>query len=203
MKSKILSLVLLGLLMEGCVTVESPKYQVLQANEEFEIRQYNPVIVAETFVTSEFSDAGTIGFRRLADYIFGANTTQAKIAMTAPVAQTPASEKIAMTAPVGQTPARDGFVISFNMPAGYTLESLPRPRDSAVTLRQTSAQKVAAIKFTGTWSESRYHEKLAKLRQWMEKKSLQEAGPPTYARYDPPWTLWFLRRNEILVEIRQ
>ena len=203
MKSKILSLVLLGLLLGGCVTVESPKYQVLQANEKFEIRQYNPVIVAETFVASEFSDAGTIGFRRLADYIFGANTTQAKIAMTAPVAQTPASEKIAMTAPVGQTPAKDGFVISFNMPAGYTLESLPRPRDSAVVLRQTSAQKVAAIKFTGTWSESRYQEKLAELRQWMEKKSLQEAGPPTYARYDPPWTLWFLRRNEILVEIRQ
>ena len=197
---------------EGCVSVESSKYAVIEGDHDFELRQYEPRIVAETVVQSDFSKAGNVGFRRLANYIFGENISQAKIAMTAPVGQSAASEKIAMTAPVGQRLAAppsgaaaggDGeYTISFTMPSNYTLASLPKPKDPLVLIRELPAKKFAAITFSGTWSESRYQERLARLRQWLESHHLQAQGEPSFARYDPPWTLWFMRRNEILIEVR-
>lgn len=194
---------LVGLLLTlgGCMSVEVPKYEVVSSDDAIEVRHYQPLVVAETKVSAEFGDAANIGFRRLANYIFGDNKTQARIAMTAPVAQTAASEEIAMTAPVTQVQVDGDFVIAFTMPADRTLATLPIPNDQSVTLRAIPAQKVAAIRFSGLWSESRYKEHLIMLQDWLRGHGIAEAGPPTWARYNPPWTLWFLRRNEILIPI--
>jgi hypothetical protein len=196
----------------GCVSVESPKYEILQSDEPFEIRQYAPIIIAETTVDSDFESAGNVGFRRLANYIFGENTSQEKIAMTAPVGQARSGEKIAMTAPVGQTLApssnsetavdSESYVIAFTMPSNYSLASLPKPKDPDVSLRELPARKIAVIKFSGMWSETRYKENLKRLRDWLKSNQLVAQSPPMYARYDPPWTLWFLRRNEIQIEVK-
>ena len=121
--------------------------------------------------------------------------------MTAPVAQTAKGEKIAMTAPVGQSNIGNKFVVSFTMPSSYTLASLPRPNNPEVVLREVPANKVAAITFSGFSSEDLYQTKLAKLEKWLQDESLRSSAPPVYARYNPPWTLWFLRRNEILINV--
>jgi len=189
----------------GCVSVETPKYETVLADGDFEVRRYSPSIVAETIVSGDFATAGNRGFRRLADYIFGGNTSRVDIAMTAPVSQTQTkgggSEKIAMTAPVGQAATTEGYVISFTMPDSYTRETLPQPKDPAVTIREIPSHRAAVITFSGTWSESRYQEKLTALRQWMAQQKLIPQGEPVFARYNPPWTPWFLRRNEILLDV--
>ena len=185
----------------GCVSTEIPKYEVIKSAGEFELRQYQTTVVAETVVDSSFDDAGNVGFRRLAKYIFGDNTTKAEIAMTAPVSQSAKGEKIAMTAPVGQSIAGNKYVISFTMPASYTLQSLPRPNNPDVVLREVPGNKVAAVTFSGLSSESLYQTKLATLEKWLQSEKLRALASPVYARYNPPWTLWFLRRNEILVSV--
>ena len=185
----------------GCVSTEIPKYEVIKSAGEFELRQYQTTVVAETVVDSSFDDAGNVGFRRLAKYIFGDNTTKAEIAMTAPVSQSAKGEKIAMTAPVGQSIAGNKYVISFTMPASYTLQSLPRPNNPDVVLREVPGNKVAAVTFSGLSSESLYQTKLATLEKWLQSEKLRALAAPVYARYNPPWTLWFLRRNEILVSV--
>ncbi|MBP9708316.1 MAG: heme-binding protein [Oligoflexales bacterium] len=165
---------------------KSSKYEVLKSAGEFELRRYQPTIVAETTVDSNFDDAGSIGFRRLAKYIFGDNTTKAEIAMTAPVSQAAIGEKIAMTAPVGQSSVDNKFVISFTMPASYTLLSLPQPNNPEVVLRELPGNKVAAITFSGFSSEDLYRTKLAALEKWLQSESLRSTAPPVFARYNPP-----------------
>ncbi len=183
------------------MSTESPKYEILKSAGDFELRQYQSTVVAETIVDSSFDDAGNIGFRRLAKYIFGDNTTKSEIAMTAPVSQTAKSEKIAMTAPVSQSSVGDKYVVSFTMPASYTLQSLPRPNSPDVVLREVLGSKLAAITFSGLSSEALYQTKLAALEKWLQEEKLRSLAPPIYARYNPPWTLWFLRRNEILINV--
>jgi hypothetical protein len=198
---RILFFLCIALKLVGCVSTEIPKYEILKSAGEFELRQYPDTIVAETTVDGRFEDVGNVGFRRLANYIFGDNTTKAEIAMTAPVSQTTQGEKIAMTAPVGQSNVGGKFVVSFTMPASYTLDSLPKPNSPDVVLRQVPGTKVAAITFSGFSSEELYLRKLATLEKWLQDESLRASGPPVYARYNPPWTLWFLRRNEILINV--
>jgi len=191
------------------MALEKPRYRVVEVLEEFEVREYEPYLVAETEVTGSREDAGNAGFRRLADYIFGKNEGSRKISMTAPVAQqegaAPAGQKIAMTAPVSQQ-ERPGqgpptWTIQFMMPAGLTRETVPRPIDPAVVFREIPGRRMAVISYSGTWSEERYEKHLALLRAAMEKAGLQASGDPIWARYDPPFMPWFLRRNEIQVEI--
>jgi hypothetical protein len=160
-------------------------------------------VVAETFIEGDFESVGNEGFRRLFDYISGANRTQARISMTAPVVQEPASQKIAMTAPVGQEKVGDRYRITFLMPAKDTLETLPEPTDARVRLRAEPARTVAAIRYSGLWSRSRYEEHERKLREWIQRRGLETVGEPVWARYDPPFMPWFLRRNEILTEVRE
>ena len=185
------------------MAVEKPKYQVVAKRSAFEVREYEPYLVAETEVEGNRQGAGNTGFRRLAGYIFGKNGGSRKIAMTAPVAQAPAGKKIAMTAPVSEVPAGEGrFVIQFMMPSQYGLKDLPEPLDESIRFRQVPGRRVAAIRYSGTWSESRYQEHLVKLRSAMVREGLQAAGEPVWARYDPPFKPWFLRTNEILIEVR-
>jgi|APFre7841882724_1041349.scaffolds.fasta_scaffold16438_2 hypothetical protein len=181
------------------MAIEEPKYSVLKAFDDFEIRRYEPTIVAQTVVQGSMEDAGNEAFRLLAGYIFGKNRGEKKIAMTAPVSQTPA--KIAMTAPVAQTATDGGLVVRFTMPAEWTLETLPEPLDSRVQLAALPGRTVAVIRYSGFWSESRYTEHLEKLKAALAREGLRWEGEPVWARYNPPITPWFLRRNEIWLDV--
>lgn len=186
---------------EAVMATEEPKFTVESKTEAFEIRKYPPVLVAQTSVEAAFEDAGNSAFRILADFIFGNNRARTKIAMTAPVAQKTA-QKIAMTAPVAQSPkSGGGYTVQFTMPEEYTLETLPVPNDPRVQIRQIPARRVAVFSYSGSWSESRYTEKLTEFRTALEKAQLKTRGEPEFARYNSPFAIWFLRRNEIWLEL--
>jgi hypothetical protein len=191
-------------LAEPAMAIEKPKYRVVRELQGIEVREYAPYLVAETEVTGSREEAGNAGFRRLADYIFGKNKGEKKIAMTAPVAQQEGA-RIAMTAPVAQQERPDRgpstWVIQFMVPSEYTRDTLPEPLDPAIRFREVPARRVAALRYSGTWSEERYLKKLAELRAAMAKERLRAVGEPVWARYDPPFMPWFLRTNEILIEI--
>ena len=184
------------------MALEKPSYEVLESDGRMELRAYEPYIVAETFVEADFERAGNQGFRRLADYIFGNNRSRQKMQMTAPVAQT-TSEKIAMTAPVSMHREGESYRITFMMPSEYTLETLPEPVDPQVRLREVPAALVAAIRYSGTWSEQRYEAHRDELESWIENRGWTATGEPVFARYDPPFKPWFLRRNEILIPLEE
>jgi hypothetical protein len=196
----ILSLVLFS--MKGDVMAsEEAKYTVIMKDGEFELRQYEPQIIAETIVEGDFAEVGNEGFRRLFKYISGNNSKKQSISMTAPVSQAKSSEKIEMTAPVNLEEAGGKWRITFFMPSEYTMETLPEPLDSRVELKKNSARLVAAIRYSGTWSKSRYEEKKTQLYEMIKKRDLKPTGGAIFARYDSPFTLWFLRRNEVLIPV--
>jgi hypothetical protein len=192
------------LLYSGVVmAIEEPEFKIESKSENYEVRSYGPVLVAETTVEADFESAGNQAFRILAGYIFGGNQSKTKIAMTAPVNQKAASEKIEMTAPVTQAKGPSGFLVQFTMPKVYSLETLPIPNDSRVQLRQIPARKIAVYGYSGSWSESRYNEKLASFREELKRDGRVVAGEPVLARFDSPFRLWFLRRNEIWIEVKE
>jgi hypothetical protein len=190
------------LVAKSAMAIEKAKYTVVEKEDDFEIRQYEPQIVAETFVEGDLEEVGDEGFRRLYGYISGDNQKKQSISMTAPVGQEANSEKIAMTAPVGQEQKDNRWRITFLMPAEYTLETLPVPTDSRVKLVQDPGRLMAAIRYSGTWSEAGYEENKALLEEFIEKRGLIKAGEPVWARYDPPFMPWFLRRNEVMIPIK-
>jgi effector-binding domain-containing protein len=198
----IIALSLLACFAGGCATtVEEAKYKLISKTRNFEIRDYPPHIVAETEVDGTLEDSGGKAFKRLFDYISGENRSREKIAMTTPVTQKPSSEKIAMTAPVGQQRTVGGWMVSFTMPMSYTLDALPVPENPDVRLRQIPARRMASVRYSGTWSEKRYLRYLQKLESWIAKNRFRILGEPVWARYNPPFTPWFLRRNEILIPV--
>lgn len=182
--------------------VEEPRHAVVQQLDGAEVREYAPYVVAEVLVSGATADtAGNQGFRILAGYIFGQNKGDRRIAMTAPVTQAPAPQKIAMTAPVTQSAADGGFVVQFVMPASFTLDTLPEPLDARVKLREVPAKRYAVVRFSGFWSDANYQENLARLTRAVQAAGLSAKGEPIWSRYDPPWTPWFMRRNEIWLEL--
>ena len=191
------------LVAKSAMAVEKAKYTVLEREEDFEIRQYDPQIVAETFVEGNLEEVGNEGFRRLYAYISGENTKKQSISMTAPVGQETRSEKIAMTAPVKQEKKDNQWRITFLMPAEYALEMLPEPNDNKVKLKADPGRLMAAVRYSGTWSEDGYEENKALLEDYIQKRGLVKAGEPVWARYDPPFMPWFLRRNEVLIPIEK
>ena len=180
--------------------VEQPKYEVIAADNRIEIRDYLPMIVAEAEVSGERDRAISDGFRIIAAYIFGNNLSSRKVAMTAPVTQR-VNEKIAMTAPVTQQRKEHSWQVRFIMPASYTLETLPKPNNPAITLSKVEGKRFAVIRFSGLASEYRLKRQADELMEFIKNKSLTVASAPTYAFYNPPWTLPFLRRNEIMIEV--
>ena len=200
---KLVWLLMLVTLLTGAraMAAEEAPYTVAKASGIFEVRDYEPHILAETLVDSTLEDAGNKAFRRLFNYISGANHSRSSIAMTAPVSQKSSGEKIAMTAPVSQQPAAGKWAVSFMMPAGATPATLPIPDDSSIILRQVPAQRVAAVRYSGGWSEKKFLQYKQELENWIAANNLKVAGEPVWARYNPPFTLWFLRRNEILIPI--
>jgi hypothetical protein len=204
--SKCLLLVLLTVMFitgggNSAVAIEEVPYTVIEQNGAFELRQYSPHIVAETTVEGAFDQVGSEGFRRLADYINGENRTKQSIAMTAPVSQEAQPEKIAMTAPVGQEKSGDRWRITFVMPSKYALDTLPEPVDSRIDIKQEPGRLVAAVRYSGTWSRKRYEENKARLLAWIEERGFKQTAEPVWARYNPPFMPWFLRRNEILIPV--
>lgn len=191
--------------------IEQPTYTVVQTNDVYEIRKYEPYIVAEVVVSGPESEAGNQAFSLLGGYIFGKNKGERKLEMTAPVVQTPvnapasapaASTKIEMTAPVVQTPTTNGFLVQFMMPSAYTLATLPEPLDPKVKLRQVEGKTVAAHRYSGSWSQSNYDEHLNILKEALVKGGVKTQGEPLYSRYNAPFTPWFLRKNEIWFNIQ-
>ena len=202
--ASILALNLLVSLTGGCTSaVEEVAYKVIKKEQHLELREYPPYIVAQTEVEGTLEDAGDKAFSRLFAYISGENRSQVKIAMTAPVTQNPSSEKIAMTAPVEQQSSGGGWTVAYVMPKAYSLASLPAPKDPEVALRPVPARRMASVQYSGTWSEKRYRRYLRELEAWIVKNGLQVAGEPVWARYNPPFTPWFLRRNEILIQVER
>jgi hypothetical protein len=198
------------LLLAGAnaVAIEEPKYEVVKTYPDFELRRYAPYLVAETEVTGDFDEVGNSAFRILAAYIFGENRAQEKMEMTAPVNQRPAAgdgEKMAMTAPVTQRPKAgadaDTYVLSFVMPSRYTLDTIPEPLSPEVNLREEPAKLVAVRGYSGRWTEANYREHESQLLAAVEREGLTPVGAPVYARYNSPFSLWFLRRNEVMVEV--
>ena len=165
------------------IAIEEPVYQVEKAweAEQIEIRAYAPRIMAVTGM-NEDSDSG---FRVLAGYIFGGNAEEQKIAMTAPVQQTMAGEK----------------EMAFMMPAEYALKDLPQPEDQRVSFREAPAYTAAVIQFSGWASAEKADENWQQLRRFLITKGIDITGEPTLNQYNPPWTLPFMRRNEIIVPV--
>lgn len=187
----------------SAMATEEPKFEVVKQDGDFELRRYAPMIVAEVTVAGSMDQATGRGFRVLADYIFGNNrvagATNTEIAMTAPVTMTPNSETIEMTAPVTMQAVDGRWRVQFVMPSQYTMESLPKPNNPDIEIREQGVQHYAVMRFSGLTGNAKVAKNTEALKEWMATLNLQPIGEPELSRYDPPWTLPFFRRNEIKI----
>lgn len=187
------------------MATEEPAFTASLKEGAFEVRSYPALVAAQVSVTGTRDEASTAGFKLLAGYIFGGNTRKQSIAMTAPVVQAKTgSETIAMTAPVIQTgvPGQSGtWTVRFIMPTAYTVQSLPTPNNPKVQLMLLPPARFAAVTFSGLAREDDVALRTAELNTYMASHTLQPTGPPALARYNPPWTPWFMRRNEVLIPV--
>jgi len=191
--------------------LEEPAFETLKKASEFELRSYRPMVVAEVLVQGDVASAGKEGSRLVKDYIFrqGANEPASavqkdgeKISMTVPVTMEKTPEKISMTVPVTmESSAGSGYRLHFVMPSKYTLQTLPKPLDPRVTLREIPAQKVAVVRFSKFSTEATIATQTALLQSWMAEQGLKATGKPQFARYDPPFVPPLLRRSEILIAV--
>ncbi|WP_295854805.1 heme-binding protein [Tardiphaga sp.] len=183
------------------MAVEEPAFKAVLHEGAFEVRDYPALMVAEVTVTGDQKEAASKGFRLLAGYIFGGNKRRQRIAMTAPVAQAPTGEKIAMTAPVTQIQSAGEWVVRFTMPSAYSMDTLPEPNDPQVHLRALPPTRFAVLRFSGLARTDGVAAKTAELEKLVETHRLRIIGPASLAQYDPPWTLWFMRRNEVMLAV--
>ncbi len=203
MGKRLLTGILFTLFSGSAMAIEEPEYTVTEKQGAYELRNYSPRVVAETLVSGSLNEASSTGFKSIADYIFGNNRSRAggneKITMTAPVTVEPRSEKIGMTAPVSMVQDHDQWRMHFVMPGQYTLDTLPLPNNPAVTLREIPERSYGVIRFSGFAGEDKVAVKTAELMAWLDNRGITPVGNPELARYNPPWTLPFLRRNEVMV----
>jgi len=197
-------LLVIATLGTTAMAVETPPYKAVLRDGNFELRDYPALVVAEVTVEGDQKEAASKGFRLLAGYIFGANKKRQSIAMKAPVAQQAASEKIAMTAPVEQMQGASGtWVVRFTMPGAWTPQTLPIPNDPRVTLRATEPSRLAVLRFSGLARPDDVRSNTRELLAQVTSHGLHAIGPVSLAQYNPPWTLWFIRRNEVMVEVER
>lgn len=198
-------LILLVLLCSlPAMAIEEPSFERVKQVGEFELRRYAPYVVAEVQVNGNFNNAGNQGFRLLANYIFGGNQGERKLAMTAPVTQQAEPVKLAMTAPVTQSALADGsFRVQFVLPADVTMDTAPKPNNPKVQLRLEPARLVAVQRYSGMWTQANYDEQLALLRAAAAREGLKLEGEPVLARFNGPFTLPFMRRNEIWLRVAE
>jgi hypothetical protein len=189
----------------GLNTVEEAPYVVLMADDNYELRLYEPMVIAETYINGDFDEAGNQAFRKLFGYISGDNAASSEIAMTAPVIADPGEsgngEKIDMTVPVLEQKNEQGWRYMFVLPAGYSIQTAPEPLNEDVKLSSQPEKRVAVIRYSGTSDEKVIDEKTIQLRQWIAANDLAPVSEPRWAGYNPPWTLPFLRRNEVMIDV--
>jgi len=167
--------------------IEEPNFQIIRKIGSVELRQYDPFVVAEVVIDAPAEDAGKRAFPILAGYIFGKNKGE---------------KKFAMTAPVTQSAVQSSTQVQFLLPASVSLEFAPEPLDSRVNLRLVPASQWAAIRYSGTWSKANYDENLLRLQTALAEAGVATQGLPVFARYNGPMTPFFMRRNEIWLEIK-
>ena len=190
------------------MATEEPDYTLLSQVDDFELRRYDAQLVAQTWVSGNQDSASREGFKVLADYIFGNNTApsgeSSKISMTAPVtmqadSRDDKSQKIAMTAPVSMQQNDGKWRVQFTMPSQYTMQTLPKPNNPNVEIVVVPVQTYGVIKFSGLAGSKKVATKTQELQSWMQAQNVTITGEPELARYNPPWTLPFLRRNEVMI----
>lgn len=193
---------LLVLFSQGsAMVIEAPRYILESQTAHYDLRACEAMLVAETRIEGGFDEAGRRGFRILADYISGHNQSRTRAAKKPFNAQQAPPEKLAMTAPVNLVQSPWGFLVQFAMPAGFTLATLPRPNDDRVQLRELPARRIAVTRYSGSWSEARFHAHRRALLAALKEDGLRTIGEPVFARFNSPFQLWFLRRNEIWIEV--
>jgi len=181
---------------------EEPAHAVLLQSGAYEIRQYEPMIVAEVEITGDMRRAGNSGFRPLADFIFGNNTSRSKIDMTAPVTRVK-SEKIEMTAPVTRSLSGDDvWTVSFVMPSKWTMDTLPVPNNQDVSIKEVPGEMMATVRFSGIGRERVFEQKQTALQDWLAEQGYEMIGAPRYAGYDAPYVPGPLRRNEVMIPVQ-
>jgi hypothetical protein len=186
-------------------TLEAPKYEVLGKTSDYEIRKYEPKIVAEITLLND-KDPMNNGFQAVAGYIFGDNTSKSgnqEIAMTTPVLDTKKSEEIAMTVPVLDTEESQTRTIAFVLPSKWTIETLPTPNNSNVKIREVPSKIVAAKRYFEIFRESGKAKAEEKLKQALKESGYKFKNESSFAYYDPPLTPFFVRRNEVLIELER
>jgi len=193
----------LGLVIgnEALAKYEEPAYSVDREDGNIEIRSYPTVIAAEVEVSGKGESAADTAFKILAGYIFGKNVSKTKIAMTVPVTENLSAEKIAMTVPVTTGTDKKHLTMRFYMPSKYSLETLPEPIDKRIKLYKLPARKFAVIRFSGFSSEANCRKHEEQLSTWLKSENLEPSAGSMRAFYNPPWTLPFMRRNEIWIPL--
>jgi hypothetical protein len=197
-------LAFLSLINFPAMATEEPEFILISQDGEFEIREYKPKIIATVEVNGDFDDASSQGFKLLADYIFGNNLldgSSKKISMTAPVEMAPLSENLSITSSIMDDAINNQWLVNFIMPKEYRLDSLPKPNNPKVNIIEIPTEKYAVIVFSGLVRESSYAEKVELLSNYLKRNNYTQQGAIKIARYNPPWTLPFLRKNELMVRI--
>ncbi len=186
----------------GAMAVEEPPFKSILREGAFEVRDYPSLVVAEVTAPGDQNEAAGRGFRILAGYIFGGNRRRQSIAMTAPVTIERRGETIAATYPVTRTRREGAWIVRFTLPRAYSLASLPVPNDSRIRLSATAPARLAVLRFSGLVPAGAVARKTSELLELMKAHRLAPAGPVSLAQYDPPWTPWFLRRNEVMAPVK-
>jgi len=201
-----LSAIIPLILTTNVLAIEEPGYEVIEERDEYEVRRYEPYIVAEVTFYGPYDNVGDRAFSILADYIFGENTTNTRMEMTAPVesATVDSGTKMEMTAPVLSNAVDESanrYRYAFVIESQYTLDSVPKPLDERIRLRQIDARTVAVHRFSGSWRESNFEQHKDLLLDALQRDGIQTIGRPYFARYNAPFVPWFMRRNEVIIEI--
>jgi len=198
------SFIFSNIFFNPAMATEEPEFKLILEEAEFQIREYDPKIIAQVEVEGDFDEASSRGFKLLADYIFGNNLLDGaskKISMTTPVEMTPLAENLLMTSSVMDEQVNNKWSINFVMPQEFSLDTLPKPNNSQVNIIEVPKEKYAVIVFSGLVRDTSYAEKAELLSNYLEEKSFKQQGTIKIARYNPPWTLPFFRRNELMVRI--
>ena len=182
--------------------IEEPEYEVIKTVDKVEFRKYSPYVVAEVVVDATAEDAGNRAFPILAGYIFGKNKGSRKFAMTAPVTQTSEPTRIEMTVPATQPSVMGTVRVQFVLPKEVTMATAPEPIDPRIQLRLVTAGNWAVLRYSGSWSQANYQEHLSELKTLLEAQGVTTQGEPVLARYNAPFTPWFMRRNEIWLALQ-
>jgi effector-binding domain-containing protein len=186
------------------MATEEPDFKIISEEGDFQIREYDPKIISQVEVVGDFEEASSKGFKLLADYIFGNNLLDGvskKISMTTPVEMSPLADNLLMTSSIMDNQINNKWSINFVMPQEYSLDTLPKPNNSQVKIIKVPKEKYAVIVFSGLVRESSYAEKVKLLSNYLEENGLKQQSAIKIARYNPPWTLPFFRRNELMVRI--